>query len=327
MERRHNWKLWTWWNARRDRKCNLPSPEAQALGETERQIQTAVNLAIRKVEEEYTGKARPKEAEVARLKNDLWEIYKPEYIRLQELTGRRDVLVHLSRGWHMIFLFLLTLGEAAFNLVAFNIFREPGLYTALMVLGVVIAIPFCAWFVGLWIRQWPQPWWKTALKLFVIIGILAWVLFGINRIRLAYLRTLAPDFLTAHPELEWAFLAINGVVIVGAALVTFLAHDPQPGFAEAKRKVDRSNTEICEMEGQLNRLTGQVLAQMEMLKESGWQLIARYRMVNRRKRSAVPRYFDDDTDKNYRPEFVAVHIGPNGKEPLFQARESKEVLV
>ena len=44
----------------------------------------------------------------------------------------------------------------------------------------------------------------------------------------------------------------------------------------------------------------------EMLKETGWGLMAYYRKINRRRRDTVPRYFDDDTDKNHFPAFAAV---------------------
>lgn len=306
MERKHNWKLWTWWNARIDGRHNLPSPEASALGETERQIQTATNLAIRDAEERHALKARPLEAELARLRKDLDEIYEPEYQRLQQITGRHDVQIYLSRPVHFFLLLLLTAGEMAFNLVAFNIYREPALYTALMALAVVVSVPLCAWFIGLWVRQWPPPWWKTAIKLIVVLGILTWVLFGVNRIRVAYLRMLAPEFLAAHPELEWAFLAVNGIVVLGAALVTYLAHDPQPGFAEAKRKVDRHHAWIQGLQGRLRQLESRLHADAEIAKESGWQLIAYYRMINRRQRQSVPRYFDDDSNRNYRPEFATL---------------------
>lgn len=316
MRRRNNWKLWTWWNARADARRNLPSPETQVLGDTERQIQTGVNLAIRYLEKTYAVKLRPLESELSRLKNAHAEIYEPEYRLLQEITGRRDVRISLGPFSHVVLLFLLTMGEMAFNLVAFNVFREPALYTALMALAVVISIPLCAWAVGLWLRQWQPPWWKTGAKIVLVSGILVAVLWGVNRIRLSYLQQLAPEFMAAHPELNAAFLVVNIVILVGAALVTYLAHDPQPGFAEAKRKAERVNVLVHRLDGKVNRLVSDCEARAEMAKESGWQLIAYYRMVNRRRRSSAPHYFDDPADTNYKPEFVDAKLGAEQNEPV-----------
>jgi hypothetical protein len=47
----------------------------------------------------------------------------------------------------------------------------------------------------------------------------------------------------------------------------------------------------------------------------GWQLIAYYRTINRRRRPRVPRYFDNESDKNHKPEFVSVPIEEYGKQP------------
>lgn len=59
----------------------------------------------------------------------------------------------------------------------------------------------------------------------------------------------------------------------------------------------------------LDQLANAVRTEVEMAKEAGWQLMAYYRMVNRRRRERVPKYFDDDTDKNYRPEFASISVG------------------
>lgn len=303
------WRLWTWWNARVDKRRNLPSPGATALSETERQIQTAVNRTIRRAEQRYAKRADELEGKLSELRNALEKIYEPEYKELQNKAGRRDVRIYMSHGTHIVLLGLLTVGETAFNLIAFNVFREPGFFTALMALAVGAAIPICAWAIGVWVRQWPPPWWKTAAKVVVVTGVLVAVLVGINGVRLAYLQEQAPEFIGAHPELSLAFFTVNIVILVAAALVTYLAHDPEPGFAEAKAKVDWSNARIRGITGRLDELANAFRTEAEIVKEAGWELMAYYRMVNRRRREQVPRYFDDDADKNYQPEFVKVIVG------------------
>jgi hypothetical protein len=307
--RRHGWfpwRLWLWWNARLDARKNIPSPEAAALSETERQIQSGVNTSIRDVEQWFAKRADPAESKLAELGKALQEIYEPEYLRLREQSGRRDVLVYLSAPAYLALLTVLTIGELAFNVVAFNVFQEPTFYTVLMATAVGLAIPICAHLVGIWIRQWPPPWWATAIKLISLVTILVAVLAAMNRVRLAYLQELAPEFVKAHPELDMAFLAINILVLVAAAVVTYLAYDPEPGFAEAKEKLDRSNAAVRRLEGKLDQWANAFRTEVEMLKETGWGLMAYYRKVNRRHREKVPRYFDNDSDKNHFPQFATV---------------------
>lgn len=313
------WRVWTWWNARLDRRHNLPSPGATAISETERQIQTGVNITIRDAEQRFNARADPLQSKRAELEKALKEIYQPEYERLREKTGRRDVQIYLSRPVYFGLMALFTIGEAAFNVVAFNVFQEPAFYTVLMTAAVAVAIPVCAHLVGIWLRQWPQPWWATAAKLVVVVGVVVGVLIAINRVRFAYLGELAPEFAKAHPELNLAFFAINILVLVAAAAVTYLAYDPEPGFAEAKAKVDWCNAAMRNIEGKLDQLANALRTEVEMAKEAGWQLMAYYRMVNRRKRVRVPNYFDDATDPNYRPEFVSVTVGQYHNGPAAQA--------
>ena len=310
-------RIWVWWNARLDARLDLPSREARALGDSEEQIRSAVNLSIRDAEESFGRRARPRESKLAAIRQRVEDIYQPEFERLAQKIGRREVQVHMSRFGHWILLALLTLGEMAFNLVAFNIFREPALQTALMALAVVLAIPLCALAVGVWVRQWPQPWWGTLIKLMVLLATLAAVLVGINRVRLAYLRELAPGFVDNHPELTWAFFVVNVVVLVGAALVTYLAHDPEPGFAEIKRKLEYARRKEHAIEGRLNVLRTRLVWSSEFAKEAGWQLMAYYRTVNRRRRtSPVPKYFDDENDHNHRPVFISPDCDKKETEPI-----------
>ena len=297
------WTLWTWWNARADRKRNLPHPDGRAISDTERQIQTAANTTIRRAEQRFVRSVRPLEASLSETKNRIVGRVDPEWNRLVEKTGRRDVNIKIGRFVHFALLFVLTAGEIAFNLVAFNVFREPGLHTALMAGAVSVAIPLCAWCIGVWIRQWPEPLWATAVKILLVAGALIAVLFGVNHIRIEYLRELAPA-LVSRASLELAFFTINLVVLIGATLVTYWSYDPEPGFAETKRELDRATQLMHHIEGRIASYQGELLTNVEMAKEAGWQLMGYYRMVNRRRRERVPRYFDDDEDRNYRPMFV-----------------------
>lgn len=304
MTRGFFWRLWTWWNARLDRKRNLPSPEARAISDTERQIQTAANGGIRAAEQQYLKAVRPLEATLAKTSKSIRERLQPEWDRLVAKTGRREIDVKIAHWVHWFLLAVLTAGETAFNLVAFNVFREPGLHTFLMAAAVSVAIPLCAWSLGVWIRQWPAPAWVTATKIVLTAAALVAVLVGVNGIRMKYLQQLAPEFAGNSAGLQAAFFTVNVVVLIAAVLVTYFSHDPEKGFAESKLKLDRALRIESNLMGRIERLRSMLATDVEMIKEAGWQLMAYYRMVNRRRRERVPSYFDDDEDKNYRPQFV-----------------------
>jgi hypothetical protein len=305
-----------WWNARRDAERQLPPSTATALGDTERQIQATANMEIRSAWRSYSRKSRPRAGRLTALKKALHELYEPEYERLCEETGRSDVLVYIPRAVHLVLLAALSLGEAAFNMVAFNVFREPAFYTVLMAGAVSLAIPICAWVLGIWLRQWPEPHARTAVKVVVLSATVVGAVVGINWLRAAYVAELAPDFAKAHPGLSVVFLAVNLVVLAAAVVVSYLSHDPEPGFAEAKAKVDAHRIVVHALEGELEALAEEFRSAMELAKERGWQRIGYYRMVNRRYRPAPPAYFDNETDKHHRPQFVEVSDLAAEPEPI-----------
>jgi hypothetical protein len=303
VKSRYLGRLWAWRNALLDGRLNLPDEKIRALGDTERQILHGASIGIGQAQEEHARETNPliaKKEEIAKTSG----ASRQEYERLQKKTGRFEPRIYLSSMAHHFIMLALACGEAAFNLVAFDVFREPGYRTVLMALVVVIAIPLCAWFVGIWIRQWPKPAWVTTTKVCFVVASLVFVLIGMNRIRLAYLAQLQPTLLSEHPELKWAFMAANLVVLFAAALVTYLATDPEPGFAEAKTRVDKAVKEIHKIDGKLNHLAERVITECKQIRAGALQLIAFYRAINRRYRSApAPNYFDDANDPNHIPTF------------------------
>jgi hypothetical protein len=308
-----------WWNARLDAKHHVPSPDSTVLGDTERQILSATNREIQHASRAYAGEAKPLVSRLASHRKALNEIYQPEYERLMERAGRADIQVYLSRPIHLVLLIILTAGETAFNAVVFNLYREPALYTLLMAAAVSLAIPLCASVVGIWLRQWPEPKARTAVKIAAVLSVLVSAVFGINALRVSYLAELAPEFAKAHSGFGCVFIVLNLCVIAAAVLLGYLAHDPEPGFAEAKRKMDASNVAIHAIEGELARLRGHFEATVELAKEKGWELIGYYRMVLRRYHPAPPRYFDDESDKNHHPQFAELPALTDGSMPQEEA--------
>lgn len=292
-----------WWNARLDASHGLPPSDSTTLGDTERQIQASTNGEIQHALRAYGEETKPLLARLARHRKALADIYQPEYERLMERAGRADVQVYLSRTAHLTLLAILTTGETAFNAVVFNLYREPALYTLCMAAAVSLAIPLCASVVGIWVRQLPEPKTGTLIKIALVLAVLVSTVIGINALRTSYLAELAPDFATRHPEFGLVFVAVNFCVIAASILLGYLSHDPEPGFAEAKLKMEAANEAIHGMEGELTRLRSDFETTVELAKEKGRGLIAYYRMVLRRYHPRPPKYFDDEADKNHQPEF------------------------
>ncbi len=269
-------------NAWLDARARKGASTAQAQP-FERLIQAwtdAQTLAVRK----------KSSARIARLKGDLTACeaqiqttYEPEYERLKTKTGRHDASVALGPAAHRTLLLTLTLGESAFNLAVFYVFREPAIYTLLMALAIAVAIPICAFSVGLWIRRWRSPWIATALKLLTTTCVLGLALVGLNHVRMAHLSTVAPAFVREHPELNTAFLSFNAMIFLAAAMVTYWAHDPEENFAEAKHKIERLRKRASRLSSAVSVRENLFSATLEQQKENGKYYTALYRTVYERR--------------------------------------------
>lgn len=300
------WRSWTWWNAILDARKELPAADAEALGETEREIQRAVNATLRVAEQRHAQATSSLTAQRATLRQRCANNYAPEYDRLSARCGRSVPQIYLPRPAHVLLFAMIAFGEGVFNLVAFNVFGEAQVFTLLMALTVALGIPLCAHVLGIWLRQWPAPWWRTLVYATATAGVLLAVLAALNEVRFAYLQEIDPGFAAKHSELSSAFFAINVLVLLAATLITYLAYDPEAGFAEAYLRLAGCQRQVNDLEAKLNELAVVSAAEMEATKQTGLALIAYYRRVNRRRRSRVPRYFDDESAPNHSPPFASV---------------------
>ena len=209
--------------------------------------------------------------------------YEPEYERLKAKTGRHDASVALGSTAHRTLLLVLTVGESAFNLAVFYVFREPAVYTLLMALAIAVAIPICAFSVGLWIRRWRKPWIGTAVKLLTTTCVLGLALVGLNHVRMAHLSTVAPAFVQEHQELNTAFLSFNAMIFLAAAMVTYWAHDPEENFAEAKNKIERLRKRAARFRSAITIIEDKLHSDVELQQEQGKYYAALYRTVFERR--------------------------------------------
>jgi hypothetical protein len=216
--------------------------------------------------------------------HELDAFYAPEFDRLKQKTGRHDASLPLSPTQHRLLLLLLTVGESSFNLAVFYVFREPAVYTLLMALAVAVSIPICAFSVGLWIRRWQQPWLPAALKLATTIGLLASALVGLNRVRMAHLSSVAPDFVREHPDLNAAFLSFNALIFLASAMVSYWGHDVEENFAEARHKVTQLTARVSALRGRLSAAESNLREAVDLERERGRYYLALYHTALERRR-------------------------------------------
>lgn len=292
-------RIWIRFQARKDAKKDLPSGRSRALGDAERQIQTAAAVSLTREHEKYNHAVNPLAAKQKTAVRE-HDLVNDDFERLAAKVGRQEISTEISHAAHALGVIALSLGEGAFNLTAFNILREPGWKTILMALCVIVGIPFSAFAIGKWAKQWPAPKLSTAIiRMFIVIAFTVGGLITINRIRIAYLQD---SVLSQHPWLAWAFLPLNFFILGVCALLAYLASDPEPGFAEARRKVDRVAAKIHSLESRMQRLAGAFRSKTAAMAQAAHQGIFYYRMLNRRSRTTPPpRYFDDPNDPNHLP--------------------------
>jgi hypothetical protein len=294
-----------WFNARRDRRHNVPAPNATALSAMEQRIQAAVNLQVRSLQAVYVKAAEGPKARLTAAVDELRRDHRPEFDRHVEKTGRRQEHVSLTSRMHSALMTALTLGEAAFNVVVFAVFREATIFSILMALAVAVAIPVLAYNTGVALRQY-EPLGRKLRWVLTLSFIAVITLGGINWIRVTYLRARPTTIAVDDSTLTICYFLINLSVFAAACLVTYASKDPVTGFVEAKNTVEARQAEIAKLRGRLNTLAAQLVHDVQLAHEAGHQVIAYYRGVNRRGRLEVPKYFDDESAVNHRVKFADV---------------------
>jgi hypothetical protein len=271
------------WNARLDARAARAHPEMRAgpfLDVIEGWTADEVARAERKFAPRI-ARARAKR-EVAERK--LETVYEPEYQRLVGKTGRYEPIVLVSSRWHRVAQIVLNVGEGAFNLTAFYVFMQPQVETLVMALAVAVAIPICATALGAWVRQWPSPWYLTAFLIATVTSVVVWGLNGLNQVRMAFLASVAPEFLKQAPGVEQAFLSVNLLVLLAGSVISYCAHDPEQNFAEvaATRKslTGIAGARASRMQG----LDQQRRAAIDKIRARGQYYAALYRTVFERRR-------------------------------------------
>jgi hypothetical protein len=245
-------------------------------------IESSSRARVRAMERNFDRRIEPRKVALKAERQRAGEIsakYEDLCQQTREQSKGMVAWVQFPRYVHHTLLAILTLGEAIFNFFVFDVFLQPLFYTASMSLAVAVSIPVWAFSVGLWVRQWTRPYGGRTIKLVMSLGILATAFVGINRVRIAHLETVDPEFLLRHPDLNSAFLPLNAFVLLGAAMVTYWAHHPIPGFAEIANEKAHAVRRAVRLETKVARLESEKKAVCEHEREVGNEMVAMYDTV------------------------------------------------
>ncbi len=245
-------------------------------------IESSSKARIRAMERKFDRRIEPKRVTLRAELQKASEIsakYDGLCLQTKEQTKNMVAFVQFPRSVHNSLLAILTFGEAIFNFFVFDVFLQPLFYTASMSLAVAVSIPVWAFSIGLWVRQWTRPYGARTVKLVVSLGILAAAFVGINKVRIAHLMSVDPEFLLRHPDLNSAFLPLNAFVLLGAAMVTYWAHHPIPGFAEITNEKARVIRCAVRLERKIAQLESEKKAICEREREVGNEMVAMYDTV------------------------------------------------
>jgi len=269
-------RVWVWFNAVLDAKRKCPNPNATVLSPFETQIVARCNRRILR-------RCGRRVARVALL------------TRLSEISEPT-----LSRAAHLTLLSLFFLSETVFNLMAFNVFREPMTTTLVMALSVGVGVPVCAIAVGIWACKFNTHRLLNATRIGMLILAVAAGLYAVNLSRVAYLTHHSPEYLRQNPHLSTALFVLTMFIFVATTVVTVLAQETdRPATTGGNHVFERRRAHI-------DRETFLVRTWADEEKAASMQLVGTYRTTIMRRNKEVPKYFYDGDEPPYTPEFIDI---------------------
>jgi hypothetical protein len=146
-------------------------------------------------------------------------------------------------GWaYVMFALMIFLGEIPLNAMVFQIFAESQVMTWIMAFVVGLSVPICAHFIGIKFREHPDGFsLPNALKALVGLAIVSGALYWLSTIRQTYLgeNREALGLTDALVQSSFMFFWLNIAVLAAAIMISYLSHDPVPGYKEAGDRLER----------------------------------------------------------------------------------------
>lgn len=303
----------SWWHrlhvareGKRDGKARLPRADDHNAAEFERQLIQQGQQILSRLQEFRAKKGAKlvaaQDDAVGRSKRVVGQFKAKyhEYDAKKRALGR-GVIVHL--GWikYLILMLAIALGELALNFQAFQVFQKPLVLTFLMSLVVAVGLPLSAHFIGVFVKQWPAPAWRTAVFVALSLAVGVVCLNGINIARALYLVAPGQQMSQRDDILQQAFFYINLFVFFTAILASYFSHDADQDFDNIRRAFFALDKQCGKARGRLTAIVKDLntIQQTHEAKVSGLAGIVRevvflYRRHNKHQRDDDPAAFKTD---------------------------------
>lgn len=150
----------------------------------------------------------------------------------------RMPLSYLPLWVYLFFATLIGIGEIPLNALVFNIFGENQIMTWVMSAIIGLCIPLTAHFIGIKVREHGDGFsFPNAIKAAIVFIIIIAALFALAIMRQEYLGLVKEDIGLDDRivDISFMFFWLNIAVFVTAILISYLSHDPVPGYEKAYR--------------------------------------------------------------------------------------------
>ena len=286
----HRWQIRR--NAKRDGRVGVPGDDDPRPSAYESQLLARTDQHLSHVLDLYTTAIQHLEARVKgffeRLRDDTNSFldHAGRYAKRKTELGR-DVLIHVSPGRYLLFMVLISIGEFVFNSQVFAVFEEAPLMTVLMALAVAVVVPLISHAMGMWIKQWPKPTWRTAVLVVVTASVVIVGFYEMNVVRLSYLAEQNPELGRRTADLRYVFFFLNLLIFLGATLLSYLSHDADQDFWHLylrvqglSQRLERTDAQIEHDLGEIEFLQQREHSELEQIRALMRELIGMYRQEN-----------------------------------------------
>ncbi len=274
-------------NAVNDAKNNIPGRDDPNFAQFEQELMAMARSEARQVTAEYVPKLQVLNGKHKPLLK-AYERISADYDAHAAKIGRSEPSIELSRGKYYILMLLFVLGEIPMNSLAFAVFGESQIFTWIMAVGVAVAIPWIAHAMGILLKRWSDPWWKSAVGVGTLLVLTIGGLIAIGYVRVQYLGDLsatgAASSFGSSTVIGAAFVGLNLVILAAATLCSYFAHDKDPMLEHLHRRTNQLNKAMRTIEAKYKKILTKQQQEIHRIQQRAQEIIYYYRKINQRVR-------------------------------------------
>jgi hypothetical protein len=286
-------------NAIKDAKNNLPGRGDSQFSPFEKELMAMARHEARQITSAYGPKLEVLNGKCTPLLRDYERISK-DYDAHAAKIGRSEPSVELSRTKYYVLMLLFVLGEIPMNSLAFAVFGENQIFTWIMAVGVAVAIPWIAHSMGILLKRWTPPWWRNGIAIGALLFLTIGGLVAIGYVRVQYLgdlsKTGAVIGFSNSTLIGAAFVGLNMVILAGATLCSYFAHDTDPMLEHLHRRTNQLDKATRTIEAKYRKILTEQQEKLHRIQQRTEEVIQYYRKINQRTRPdhEKPKSFERD---------------------------------